>query len=423
MVIYKYKYVLAAALLCANATIGAMAQAVNDTNNKAQDPATRINIDPLIKTCWRQYSPYNRQCPVINGSATAVGCVALSMGQIMKMYESPLAGKGSVSYTQAGKTIKADFSKPFDWDNMLDEYAYNTPYTDAEANAVADLLFRVGVSLRMQYGGQSAATDAKISSSLQQYFGYDHNMAFLERGAYTDEEWEQIMYDELAAGRPIAYGGVSNYNAHSFVIDGYRDGKFHVNWGWTGYTDGFYTITSLPYFPYAQTATIGIQPETGEPIRHRLTLYDDWNLNLANLTTRGKISVTMSVQNNTLNQMKGLIGVMVEDRTLRDTTYTTVSRTLKYGQSIIESLSISVNGYAPEHSYRLTPVFQPEGEDTWQTMHCAPCCSGFTFGAEWVDDEDDDENEETIVRGDINGDGSVTIEDITELINLYLNQQ
>jgi len=58
----------------------------NDTEYREQD---REPVYPLITTCWHQYQPYYGFCPIDpnNGSPTLVGCVAITLAQLMKYYK------------------------------------------------------------------------------------------------------------------------------------------------------------------------------------------------------------------------------------------------------------------------------------------------------------------------------------------------
>ena len=68
----------------------------------------------------------------------------------------------------------------------------------------------------------------------------------------------------------------SNKGGHSFVIDGYKDESFSVNWGWGGYCDGFYRIGALnpetggkplgDQYNLSQSAVFSLQPSDGEEV-------------------------------------------------------------------------------------------------------------------------------------------------------------
>ena len=59
------------------------------------------------------------------------------------------------------------------------------------------------------------------------------------RNGYNSETWENLIYNELKAGRPVIYGGQSGNGGHSFICHGYRDDMFYINWGWDGLFDGY----------------------------------------------------------------------------------------------------------------------------------------------------------------------------------------
>ena len=237
-------------------------------------------IMPLIASLWEQADPYNRMCPEYKGERCLTGCAATALAMVMKYYEHPKTGVGSHSYTpinnrKLGK-LTVDFgATTYDWDNMRDEYWWGT-YTDEEANAVATLMYHCGVSLDMQYGTMSSgAYSVDWPRALKNYFDYDDGVHLLYREYYSTQGWNELIYNELAAGRPVLYSGVSYEGGHAFVCDGYSaDGYFHINWGWAGMSDGYFLLSALdPYemgsggseggFNFNQTITIGIKPNDG----------------------------------------------------------------------------------------------------------------------------------------------------------------
>ena len=60
-----------------------------------------------------------------------------------------------------------------------------------------------------------------------------------------------MLYDELAAGHPIPYSFFDVDGGHAVVCDGYdADDYFHFNFGWSGVSDGFYSLSAI--YPIAQ---------------------------------------------------------------------------------------------------------------------------------------------------------------------------
>lgn len=240
----------------------------------------RDNITPLIQTRWDQGSPYNDLCPVYNESEhtrCATGCVATAMAQIMKFHEWPVKGKGSNSYRCYNYTYGIDFGTlsmnfgdtTFDWANMTDRY--NSSSTQEQKDAVATLMYACGISVNMGYGPSSGAQSTEPAWAFVNNFDYDKGTTYYLRDYFSGSEWEEMMYNELAARRPIMYDGVTdNREGHEFVCDGYRDGYFHINWGWGGMSDGYFLLSALDPgvqgtggatsgFNFQQGATIGIQ--------------------------------------------------------------------------------------------------------------------------------------------------------------------
>lgn len=206
----------------------------------------RPDIAPLVKTLWNQNSPYNDLCPELSGTRCPTGCVATAMAQVMKYHSWPETGSGSYSYTDNGQTLSADFgSTTYKWADMLDSYTGS--YTQAQASAVATLMYHCGVATEMNYGTDGSASNYYLAAQgLVKYFNYDKGLACLQRRYYPLSEWTGLIYDELAAGRPVLYGGTNNSAGHAFVCDGYQSGDyFHINWGWGGMSDGYFLITAL----------------------------------------------------------------------------------------------------------------------------------------------------------------------------------
>lgn len=221
------------------------------------DASLPAKVEPLLgDITWNQGEPYNLLCPEVTVKGErekcATGCVATATAQIMKYYEWPKQGTGSHSYTWTGGDepveLEADFSKSvYDWDNMLSNYKKDE-YNDVQANAVAKLMSDVGIALDMQYGPSSGAVTAMASVVMATYFGYNKGTQLCNREHYNYIEWNNLIKKELAESRPIKIAARNMYEnaGHSFVLDGYdEDGKYHVNWGWGGMSNGYYDINFL----------------------------------------------------------------------------------------------------------------------------------------------------------------------------------
>ena len=232
--------------------------------------ADRTEILPMLTTKWNQDAPFNDDCP----SGTVTGCVATATAQVMKYYEWPQAGTGLVSTEYKGQTLSMNLpDHPFEWDLMQDTY-YQDTYTPDQAAAVANLMYCIGCSVQMEYGPASGANMYRTIYAIVNNFDYDKGIQLLAPDYFPHEQWVQLIYDELAASRPVLYSGVGSEGGHAFIADGYRYEKerdyFHINWGWGGMSDGYFLLNALEpmslgagggagAFNYSQTAYIGMQ--------------------------------------------------------------------------------------------------------------------------------------------------------------------
>lgn len=213
--------------------------------DKAPAKANRAPIATLVSSLWNQSAPFNNDCPVSGSQRSVTGCVATAMAQVIYTHRYPVQGQGTHSYSWNGQTLSFDYgSTQFDWANMIDNY--NNGSNAAQKRAVSQLMYGCGVSVNMQYSpSASGAFGLDVPYALKTYFNYDKGVQYLLRDNYTLENWENIVYEDLAAGRPIIFGGQANDGGHEFVCDGYEDGKYHFNWGWGGLCDGYFLLTAL----------------------------------------------------------------------------------------------------------------------------------------------------------------------------------
>lgn len=289
-----------------------------------QKKVVRSSINPLIQTTWNQGRPYNNLCPMFLNTPDrcVTGCVATAMAQVMYYHSWPNQvanaipayqcstnwtgyGRISVEGVPAGTNIN--------WDDMWldypdhDENVAESSLSENEqtANAaVAQLMAYCGRSVQMNYGnainGGSSASAHDVVGALVDYFDYDARAKYVERSSCGYADWIALIYNELAAGRPMIFGGQSTGGGHAFVCDGYdEDDFFHINWGWGGMSDGYFRLSGLT--PDAQGAggssssdgynlslgaIIGVQPDKGTPI------------DVAKLTVRN-----MKIMTNIVNNM------------------------------------------------------------------------------------------------------------------------
>ena len=290
--------------------------------------AVKEAIAPLITTSWNQGNPYNLHCPTINNEQCVTGCVATAMAQVLNYSKNRPEGttKPIDAYTSQSNSgtvyVQALPVTTFEWNAMIN--AYGADAADSEKEAVAKLMAYCGASVEMSYGlskkGGSGAYQRDVETALHEYFNMDG--AYVSRDNYTYPQWQGMIYDELAGGRPLIYGGQSSGGGHSFVIDGFDGGElFHVNWGWGGSCDGYFALSvmnsgdnsgigassSNDGYSFDQDAIIGIKPGAPEPQEPGVQMTPD------NIAVNGNV-VTFDIWNyNSENTFDAGVGAIDED--------------------------------------------------------------------------------------------------------------
>ncbi len=280
----------------------------------ATAPATRATGDrariaPMLTTKWNQTYPYNASCPKVGLTHESVtGCVATAMAQMIyhQYQRHPAKMVAATTAEIPGYTCKTKWNgyetkvaavpegSKIDWENM--PLSYDGTATDAQKKAVADLMLYCGAAVRMDYGpasnGGSGAVMFNIPWALRKYFGFDASVMAISRddGYYT-EQWNDIVYEELAAGRTVCYSGqTSSSGGHAFVIEGYdANNFFYVNWGWGGIGDGAFLLSVLnpndtgvgagnasssEGYAYSQQMIVGAGPDHGGKAASTAVMHD-----------------------------------------------------------------------------------------------------------------------------------------------------
>ena len=256
--------------------------------------APKAAIATLMSTKWSQTEPYYNMCPVYEGEGDnkgklcVTGCTCTATAQVMAYHKWPKeACKAVPGYKLElwqGGVITGYQTLPdlppvvFQWDKMLDEYHQGEQLigTKEQQDAVAQLMRYAGQGMKMNYSPEESGTNPFMAAdALKKYFGYDQGLQDVSRAHYGIAEWEDLIYNEIAAQRPVIYGG----GAHTFVVDGYNgQGLFHVNWGWGGDSDNYFSLSLLNPgswegtgagssgidYSTPQDAVIGVKPATTE---------------------------------------------------------------------------------------------------------------------------------------------------------------
>ena len=231
---------------------------------KAPKTATTA-VAPLVKANWDQSAPYNNQCPTSGSSRALTGCPATSLAMCYYKWKWPKTFPAVAAISSAnGIAAPALPERVADWDNIIDEYTGPSNYTSttAQKNAVAWLMRYAGQAIPDYSYGTSAsgANDPEIYQGVLN-MGYTNAQYLLLtelQGSYwggysngpqqyTDAQWNEFMLNELYKGNPIEYLAYdySSYSlsGHAFNVFGCdTNGKYYVNWGWSGDSNGYCTL-------------------------------------------------------------------------------------------------------------------------------------------------------------------------------------
>ncbi|MBP6333878.1 MAG: thiol protease/hemagglutinin PrtT [Bacteroidia bacterium] len=318
---------------------------------------TSATVNPLMQTQWNQSPYYNDLCP--GGSVT--GCVATAMAQIMKYWNYPATGSGFHSYNHPTYgTLSASFSSStYQWTSM--------PNTLSSANnAIATLMYDVGVSVDMNYSPQVSGAYVITAQSpvtncseyaLETYFGYKNTLQGIERANYSESQWLALLKSELDASRPILYAGFGTGGGHCFVADGYDINDYiHFNWGWGGAYDGFFHINALDPsgtgtgggtggYNSGHQAVIGIEPPTGTQ-SYSMALYDYVTPSLSTIYYGQAFSVSTNIVNNGTATFNGdfTVAVFDADYNFIDYVETLTGYTLQGSYAYTNNLVFSTTG-------------------------------------------------------------------------------
>ena len=328
----------------------------NSEVQKAPRREPKATINKLMTTKWDQSGSY--RCMLLDDVDEAgepenlsyykerilTGCVATAMAQVLyneaKNYkakhgswpdfqtnEIPAYSPGEGSLT--GHTLPALPSVKFDWANMRDNYStiVANDITPEQEVAVGRLMQYCGRSVKMEYSDVSGALVIDVPPAMSQYLNMNPYVQSVDRAYFNSEEWEDMLYNEFANGRAVVYGATvgTSYQSegHCFVLDGYKDGLFHVNWGWglneainnTEY-DGFFSLSILKpggggsgaasdpsgaEYKYNQQAVINISYEKPAEVNASLNFYWKSKSSVYTSTIYGSSFGTYNVFGSTLN--------------------------------------------------------------------------------------------------------------------------
>ena len=232
-----------------------------------------------IELEWNQSpSPYNTFCPMDPGAGTRtiVGCVATAMAQIMYFHRYV----GNPNFNDSDDYWSTYTSPSIHLDNDHNVYDFPSyPELNVHLNDLADAFetsaeitddmisainFGAGVSVEMGYSSNgSGAYTGDVPYALLNKFNYDSAqlVSNINTTFYTN------LQNNMMNAKPAFFGITGTNVGHAIICDGWNetDNTYHLNMGWGGNSDGWYTLPSGMPAGYTQISNAVINIDGGEP--------------------------------------------------------------------------------------------------------------------------------------------------------------
>lgn len=235
-------------------------------SGRAQDEEPVKELSPFLAARWGQGAGWNAHCPLDAAGPAGrayAGCVATALGQVLYHHRHPWRGKFAQSYWH-------DRYGDIGLDFLEETPAWKAMAAQGATDAAARLLYMAGVAVRMNYGPRSStASSSNVPTALKAFFRFADSARLVWRASTPPETWEALILEELQAGRPIIHRGQGPQGGHAFNLDGWRsDGFKHLNFGWNGSYNGWYTLDDITPGNWSFTGTqgmvVGIRPAEEE---------------------------------------------------------------------------------------------------------------------------------------------------------------
>ena len=328
----------------------------------------RTTVQPLLQTRWNQGTPYNNMCPEIDGKKCLTGCVATALAQVINYTQWPEGPTSAIDQliTQTHQ-LRLPPLEPttFNWNNMT-------------TDDIARLMLYCGQAVNMDYGLESSgAIPQEEVPALKRVFGYSRDVRFVYSNDYSSDEWEELLYDELKEGRPVIYNGYTTDNeGHTFVVHGYEDGRFYINWGWGGQGDGYFLLTNLDsgnsVYSQGQCATIGIHSSVNDPVetaKAEVVYLYSWENRYYAFNNEGLVYLWAggNLRNNTSSPLRLQIGMGLYD--INDQLMKVLWRDeidLQLDETQWFSAEFSIDKDLAPGTYRVLPISRTSESEAWE---------------------------------------------------------
>ena len=274
----------------------------------------------LLTTTWNQHDPYNKYCPVDpkNGIRCVTGCTNTAAAQIIyywiktgeldfsltlnegDSYTSDESARSTFRISTNSADVKSGKYLSFDKTNSI-----LRNFTVKQEKSIAALCWAVGVVQEANYS--SSATSTSWSKELFVRCGFQDTVSncwgrttYLKTEGGLSDAGKSKLSSEILSGCPVGLTIKHGKESHAVVADGYNSstGKFHLNFGWGGNSNGWYnlsgTFTDNYYHDnwYVEQVVFGIKPKPAP----YLTI-TALNVSASKVNYKDDLSISFSVYN------------------------------------------------------------------------------------------------------------------------------
>ncbi len=185
------------------------------------DDIKTYTYGPFLKSKWGQKNGYNAS---LDNPSHPAGCTPVAMAQIMRYWKHP---------------------QGYNWEAM--QYNYPTKVT-------ADFIAELGSRLETEYASDGSDTKRSNIDKVFEKMGYTIN--------YTNFNHATLVNN--AKYHPVWLSGSNQEGeGHSWICDGYTTTNFvtystasiHMNWGWGGSNNGWFSTNSFYLYVDANNIT------------------------------------------------------------------------------------------------------------------------------------------------------------------------
>lgn len=351
---------------------------------------TKHSVPEILTSRWNQGLPYNLTIEKYykedgTQARPAAGCIATAWAQVINFHKYPdkiysQIPSYSKTYTLSDGTKKTvtfpavPRGAKIDWENMKDTYSCSESHTHTAADtAVANLIRYCGQAVKMGYGASSGAT--WHAPDVIKYFGFDDSGHRVGRDECSIDEWQDLVYNEIAAGYPVPFSGSKISGGHAFVLDGF-DGEqlFHVNWGWGGGSNGWFLIGVLNSgdnsgigaasgsggYARGQAAIIGLR----RPDNVKANTY----LSVEDVSVSGS-TVRTTFKNNTGATGRFNVGIVKLEDDGEISLVGAAQSITGFAADATQSKSFALLNKLPEGVYKLSPASKQTTSDIWKANY------------------------------------------------------